>query len=116
MAQRHRGFLLVRCKIDMSKLPSLQPKLKPARSHTPKSSWGQGRGGRPWRRLRDQVLARDRYTCQICGRVGGKLELDHIINLAQGGTDDPRNLQMLCQSCHQQKTLSESQRGGIQKI
>ncbi len=92
----------------MAKLSTLQPRLKPTQSHTPKKNWGKGRGGRQWRRLKDEILLRDMYTCQHCGRVGGQLELDHIINLASGGTDNKDNLQILCQSCHKQKTQAES--------
>ena len=91
------------------KLATLQPRLKPATTHTPKRNWGKGRGGRPWRRLKDEILARDLYTCQHCGRVGGQLELDHIVNTANGGTDDPSNLQILCHDCHKVKTQAESQ-------
>ncbi|WP_046698977.1 HNH endonuclease [Moraxella bovoculi] len=97
------------------KLRTLQPRLKPTQTHTPKANWGRGRGGRPWRRLRDSILLRDQYTCRCCGRVGGDLELDHIVNIANGGTDDPSNLQTLCKSCHAKKTHRESQGrpGGI---
>jgi len=38
-----------------------------------------------------------------------QLELDHIVNVAQGGTDDESNLQSLCSPCHKKKTLKESQ-------
>lgn len=100
----------------MAKLPTLQPRLKPTQSHTPKRNWGKGRGGGRWRKLRDEILARDNYTCQCCGRVGGRLELDHIVNVAQGGTNDKSNLQILCQSCHKTKTQSESTVGGIKQF
>jgi len=39
-----------------------------------------------------------------------ELELDHIVNVAQGGTDDEFNLQSLCSPCHKKKTIKESQR------
>jgi len=41
-----------------------------------------------------------------------ELELDHIVNVAQGGTDDESNLQSLCVSCHKVKSQKES-RGGM---
>ena len=78
-------------------------------THQPKSRWGHGRGGRPWRRKRDEIFKRDKYTCQVCGRVGGELELDHILNVARGGTDDASNLQTICTACHKPKTHAESQ-------
>ncbi|MDO4895002.1 HNH endonuclease [Moraxella sp.] len=100
-------------------LTTLKPRLssfdhKPTKE--PRKNWGQARGGRPWRRLKDEILARDNYTCQCCGRVGGKLELDHIVNVAQGGTNNKSNLQILCQSCHKTKTQTESQAGGIKQF
>lgn len=78
-------------------------------THQPKSKWGHGRGGRPWRRKRDEIFKRDKHTCQVCGRIGGELELDHILNVARGGTDDDKNLQTICKTCHIPKTHAESQ-------
>lgn len=102
----------------MAKLPTLKPRLTTTKSttYTPKKNWGKGRGGRQWRKLKDEILVRDNYTCQCCGRVGGKLELDHIINLASGGTDDKDNLQILCRDCHRTKTQNESKVGAGQKF
>lgn len=98
------------------KLTTLQLRLKPTTTHIPKKNWGKGRGGRQWRKLKDEILARDNYTCQCCGRVGGKLELDHIVNLARGGTDSKDNLQILCHDCHKTKTQNESKEGVGQKF
>lgn len=72
------------------------------------NNWGSGRGGRPWRRLKAKIHLRDKYTCQCCGVVTMDLELDHIVNIAQGGNDDESNLQSLCVPCHKEKTLKES--------
>jgi 5-methylcytosine-specific restriction enzyme A len=49
----------------------------------------------------------------MCGRV---LELatfirDHKIPLAEGGTEDPSNIQGLCPPCNVKKTAAESLRG-----
>ena len=35
-------------------------------------------------------------------------QVDHIIRVADGGSDDLENLQMLCACCHAGKTASES--------
>ena len=95
----------------MAKLQRLQPRLqtvKPTQSIEPKKNWGSGRGGRPWRRLKQEIHLRDEWTCCSCGRVTMELEMDHIVNVAQGGTDDEKNLQSLCVPCHKKKTSKES--------
>ncbi len=92
------------------KLQQLKPRLQTAKEpRPPKNNWGQGRGGRPWRRLKQKIHLRDEWTCCSCGRVTMELELDHIVNVAQGGTDDEANLQSLCVECHKKKTSRESQ-------
>ena len=42
--------------------------------------------------------------CQEQGRIRAATELDHIIALVNGGTNDPENFQGLCSDCHEQKT------------
>lgn len=39
------------------------------------------------------------------------MDVDHIINVAEGGTDDDDNLQVLCPICHEVKTRTEAIRG-----
>ena len=56
--------------------------------------------------LRKQIMERDNYTCQICGKympdeVG--LHIDHIIPVAKGGKSVPSNLQVLCSKCNGSK-------------
>lgn len=57
------------------------------------------------RRLRAQVLAPQR--CAQCGRSplthGVVLQVDHKIPLAWGGTNEPENLQPLCEDCNHGK-------------
>lgn len=63
--------------------------------------------GTEWEKLRDIVLARDNYLCQIClesYRITPATEVDHILPKAKGGTDDPDNLQSICNDCHKIKT------------
>ncbi|MCX0337428.1 HNH endonuclease [Acinetobacter radioresistens] len=91
------------------KLQQLKPRLQTAKEQrSTKVNWGSGRGGRPWRRLKQKIHLRDEWTCCSCGRVTHELELDHIVNVAQGGTDDETNLQSLCVECHKKKTSKES--------
>ncbi len=55
--------------------------------------------------VKNYVLERDRCQCQSCGQAGleANLEVDHIIPLALGGSNDLSNLQTLCRSCNQRK-------------
>jgi len=69
--------------------------------------------GRPWRRLRQQVLERDNYLCQCSdcktlGKVAAADEVDHIVPVSQGGKNDMENLQAINKNCHKKKTNTES--------
>ena len=48
------------------------------------------------------VFERDNYTCQLCGGVGGKLQVDHIQSWANyvDKRFDMNNCRTLCMSCH----------------
>lgn len=58
--------------------------------------------GSSWDITRKATFARDRYTCQSCGRKDN-LTVDHIVQLSHGGTNNPENLQTLCKYCHEKK-------------
>lgn len=53
-------------------------------------------------RLALVLIDRDGYYCQNCLLSEG-LTIDHVIPLSRGGSDDPENLQFLCQSCNSKK-------------
>lgn len=55
--------------------------------------------------LRQRILERDNFTCQQCGATheDALLEIDHVHPRAKGGTNDPSNLQVLCQTCNARK-------------
>lgn len=48
-------------------------------------------GSRAWRRTVAYVLRRDNGTCWICDGTGAD-SADHVVPVAQGGTDHPSNL------------------------
>ena len=56
--------------------------------------------------LRAQVLARDKYRCLMCGRGTEEvvLEVDHVVPVADGGTDELENLATLCRDCNRGKS------------
>lgn len=56
---------------------------------------------------RRRILSRDGHQCVQCGSAE-RLEVDHILNVAQGGRDNLDNLQTLCAACHREKTRHEA--------
>jgi len=54
-----------------------------------------------WKKLRLRILARDAYTCHYCGDTAN--EVDHIVPLKRGGSDDTDNLVACCRSCNIRK-------------
>ncbi len=66
-----------------------QISLRPVRSIAPK--------------LRYEILERDNFRCVLCGddsEAGAQLEVDHIVPVSKGGTDDRSNLRALCWACN----------------
>lgn len=58
-------------------------------------------------KVRRQILERNGYTCQVCGAGAGeasgcaptekcRLQIDHVVPISQGGTDDEHNLRAVC--------------------
>ncbi len=58
-------------------------------------------------KLRRHILERNGYTCQVCGAGAGeesgceagkkcRLQIDHVVPLSQGGTDQEHNLRAVC--------------------
>jgi len=54
-----------------------------------------------WKRIRLEVLERDRYVCQLCG--ASATCVDHVEGVAYGGSGDRSNLQAACQPCNDRK-------------
>lgn len=56
-----------------------------------------------WDKIRIRIFKRDNYTCIYCNKIGGKLEVDHIIPFSKGGSEDDENLATSCLKCNRQK-------------
>lgn len=78
--------------------------------------WRSRRGARPRpkspcarlgisRRVRFEILNRDRFTCLYCGRRAPhvQLEIDHVIPVTLGGATEAGNLATACYDCNQGK-------------
>jgi 5-methylcytosine-specific restriction endonuclease McrA len=52
--------------------------------------------------IRHEVFVKDGFKCVECGATNQqtRLHVDHILPVAQGGTDELRNLQTLCEECN----------------
>lgn len=79
--------------------------------------------GRRLDAVREQIFIRDSFLCQIHLERGEAVVvelhgdnhgvLDHKIPGAEGGSDDPSNLQTICQECDAIKSAQESARGRV---
>jgi 5-methylcytosine-specific restriction endonuclease McrA len=52
---------------------------------------------------RRAVFARDRWTCQYCGREQGNLTVDHVIPRSKGGGSGWDNIVACCAPCNRRK-------------
>lgn len=52
--------------------------------------------------VRREVWRRDEGRCLNCGSQN-RLEFDHIIPVAMGGSNTTRNIQLLCEECNREK-------------
>ena len=62
-----------------------------------------------FRRLRKVVLARNPHCvyCLKIQKITPATDVDHIVALRNGGSNDLNNLQSLCRKCHSRKTMLE---------
>lgn len=57
------------------------------------------------KRVRYAVLERDHHTCRYCGASAPdvRLQIDHVVPVALGGSDEPKNLVTSCEACNSGK-------------
>lgn len=68
------------------------------------------KGGISWPWLKNLALARDNYTCQLCGYSDSEiLQVDHIQPKCKYPelSKEINNLMTLCPNCHARKTIRE---------
>ena len=49
------------------------------------------------------IRERQNDDCAACGKGGVALQIDHIVAITRGGTNDPHNIQLLCGPCNKSK-------------
>ena len=68
----------------------------------------------PTKEERLKLFDKANGECQSCKKeIKNKFHVDHIIPLANGGDNEPENLQVLCKPCHFEKTQTEHEEGYI---
>lgn len=105
-------------------MPS-QPTLHHPHRVRQRKSWDKGfvkqkrLVGRALQKRNRRIKLRDQFTCRDCGYIftEDKLQVDHIVPVAEGGSDEDENCQTLCLDCHDLKTLSEhNSSSGLEQI
>jgi len=77
--------------------------------------------------VRAFVLDRNGFTCQQCGAVAGemhpydttrkaRLQIGHVIDKSQGGSDEASNLRALCSVCNEGSTNLTLDRPSLHKL
>lgn len=65
-----------------------------------------------WKRARTAILQRDAHRCTVIEAghrcTNPATEVDHVIPVSLGGTDDPTNLVAICATHHRSKTQREA--------
>ena len=62
---------------------------------------------------RKNILVRDNYTCQYCGKQNKSLTVDHVIPKFRGGQDTWENLVAACKECNKTKGERNSEEAGM---
>lgn len=93
----------------------LKARIKPLRANAVKPLITERTRGSAWMKVITRVMKRANglCECEAC-RVGRTLlpahEVDHIVPLAEGGTDADANLQALNTACHLLKSKADAAR------
>lgn len=66
-------------------------------------------------KIRRELISKRKHVCQKCRKKKCDeekcfCEIDHIIPVSKGGTDELFNLQVLCMFCHKDKTYEDIHR------
>lgn len=93
----------------MPRLATLKPRVAFARQRI-QSHYVDRIRGRANQRRRERILSAQPLCvlCQAEGRVALATEVDHVVPLWAGGSEDDSNLAGLCSACHRAKSAKEA--------
>ena len=60
---------------------------------------------------REEFIKKNNNLCVKCNLPSTIFEIDHIVPLSTGGSNNEKNLQLLCKDCHSIKTIEENNLG-----
>lgn len=69
-----------------------------------------------WQKRRLDILARDQFTCQICGDTETTLHIHHFCYSANPWDSDNSDLTTLCKHCHAIEEFSKTQKCNTAKV
>lgn len=76
-----------------------------ARAHQQRRNQQRGGSGWAWQAIRERIITRDGgCVASFVHECKGPLRVDHIVPLADGGTNSDSNLRTLCLTAHQALT------------
>ncbi|TQI72931.1 HNH endonuclease [Bosea sp. AK1] len=78
-------------------------RLKPYSPRHDPAGWTPRLPEKEWLPLTGQIYRRDGYLCAYCKTVDGQFEIDHIVPVTRGGSNDPDNLCVACKPCNSSK-------------
>lgn len=95
----------------MPRLATLRPTVRTLDQRTAKEPPKRAEGfylSPEWRGVVADIRAQRPARCEDCQRGSTRLFADHVVELKDGGAAlDPRNVRLLCGSCHTRKTAAE---------
>jgi len=87
------SYMCKECEKKRGKLRKVTYKYRPRKGHKPL-------------KLRFDILKRDNFTCQYCGRKAPEviLEIDHIHPMSKGGSNEIENFKTAYKDCNMGKS------------
>ncbi|MDD3149406.1 MAG: HNH endonuclease [Candidatus Gastranaerophilales bacterium] len=73
----------------------------------------------PYRELpfsKKNILIRDKYTCQYCGKKSSYLTLDHVFPKSRGGATSWENIVAACPKCNCKKANKTPKEAGMKLL